>query len=114
MLQHLAEGDIEAAAAMSNAPQRRREVLQSFRESIGEDGFKQLFARYFAPQNRLVAEVALGPRRLLIWDLGEAGNQLAGQYYIEADGKFLLDDVPDPERAQLQQVLQAYRAKAQR
>lgn len=114
MLQHLAEGNIEAAAAMSNAPQQRREVLQSFRESIGEPEFKRLFGRYFASGNRLLAEVALGRRRLLVWDLGEAEKQLAGQYYIETDGKFLLDDVPGPERATLQRVLQAYRAKTQR
>ena len=79
--------------------------------AVGEDEFKRLFGRYFAPHNRLLAEVALGTRRLLIWELGEAGNQLAGQYYIEVDGRFLLDDVPNEERARLEGALQQYRAK---
>jgi hypothetical protein len=111
VLRHLAEGDIESAAALSNAPQQRLEVLRDYRNFVGEEEFKRIFGRYFAPQNRLVAEVALGPRRLLVWDLGEAGNHLAGQFYIEIDGRFLMDDVPSRERAELRAVLQKYRAE---
>lgn len=114
MLKHLAEGNIEAAAAMSNAPERRREVLRNFREAAGEEEFKRLFSRYFAPQNRLLMEAAIGKHRLLIWDLGEAGNRLVGLYYVEVDGRFVLDDVPNEQRARLQRVLEAYRAKTQR
>ena len=109
ILKHLAAGDLEAAAAMSNAPERRLEVLRDFRNTVGEDEFKRLFGRYFAPQNRIVMEAALGKRRLLIWDLGEAGNQLAGQYFVELDGKFVMDDVPNEERAKLQRLLDAER-----
>ena len=47
--------------------------------------------------------------RLLVWDLGEAGNQLAGQYYVEVDGKFFMDDMPNAERSKLQQVLESFR-----
>jgi hypothetical protein len=109
ILKHLAAGDLEAAAAMSNAPERRLEVLRDFRNTVGEDEFKRLFGRYFAPQNRIVMEAALGKRRLLIWDLGEVGNQLAGQYFVELDGKFVMDDVPNEERAELQRLLEARR-----
>jgi hypothetical protein len=109
ILKHLAAGDLEAAAAMSNAPERRLEVLRDFRNTVGEDEFKRLFGRYFAPQNRIVMEAALGKRRLLIWDLGEVGNQLAGQYFVELDGKFVMDDVPNEERAKLQRLLEAQR-----
>jgi hypothetical protein len=56
-----------------------------------------------------VAEVALGEHRLLVWDLGEAGHRLAGQYYVEVEGKFLMDDVPSEKRTQLRRVLEAYR-----
>lgn len=110
VLQHLAAGEIEPAALLSNAPRRRYEVLREYRASVGEDEFKRVFGQYFFPENRVVAEVAIGPRRLVIWDLGEAGHRLAGQYYVDVEGKFLLDDAPSEERSQLRRVLEAYRA----
>lgn len=109
MLGLLAQGDIEAAAAMSNAPERRREVLGDYRKRVGDEPFKRIFARYASPPNRLIAEVAIGERRLLIWELADAGHQLAGQYFLRSGDGFLLDDVPNTERAQLGRVLQAYR-----
>jgi hypothetical protein len=115
VLRHLAEGNIEEAAALSNAPRRRLEVLRDYRDAVGEEEFKRVFGRYFAPQNRLVAEVAIGRHRLLVWDLGEAGNRLAGQYYVEVEGRFLLDDVPSRSRSELRGVLESYRSgKAKR
>jgi hypothetical protein len=56
----------------------------------------------------------MGPRRLLIWKLETAGNRLAGQYYIEADGKFLMDDRAGPERLALQRVLAEHRKQTGR
>ena len=112
LLRHLAEGNIEAAAALSNAPQRRLEVLRDYRDAVGEEEFRRIFGRYFAPENRLVAEVAIGPRRLLVWDLGEAGNRLAGQFYVHVDGGFVMDDVPSAERSELRKVLEKYREKS--
>jgi hypothetical protein len=114
ILRHLAAGELEAAAALSNAPQRRLEVLRGFRDSAGEEAFKQLFARYFAPENRIVMEAAIGPRRLLVWDLGEARHQLVGQYFVEVGGAFLIDDVPSAERKRLQRVLEAQRLRSSR
>ena len=114
VLKHLAAGELEQAAAFSNAPKRRFEVLREYRDAVGEDVFKQAFGKYLAPENRLIAEVAIGPRRLLIWQLPEAGSHLAGQFYIEVDGKFLLDDVPSRERNELRRVLQRYRAEQKR
>jgi hypothetical protein len=110
ILRYLADGDIEAAARLSNAPQRRLEVLRDYRNSVGEEEFRRVFGRYFVPHNRVVAEVANGPRRLLVWDLGEAGNRLTGQFYIELDGAFVMDDVPNPARSQLQRTLDEYRS----
>ena len=109
LLQHLAEGNLEAAAAMSNAPQRRLEVLRAYRDKVGEEEFRRVYARYFAPENRLIAELAIGPRRLLVWELGDAGDHIAGQVYVESGGKFLLDDVPSRERAELRALLKNYR-----
>jgi hypothetical protein len=109
VLKHLAEGDIERAAALSNAPPQRLDLLRGYRDSVGEDEFRRLFGRFLEADNRLIAEVAIGPRRLLVWEL--ADSQLAGQFYIEVDGKFLMDDVPSRERAQLRGVLRRYRAQ---
>ena len=109
VLRHLVDGDIEQAALLSNAPRRRYEVLREYRASVGEDEFKRVFAQYFVPENRLVAEVALDEHRLLVWDLGAAGHRLAGQYYVEIEGKFLMDDVPSEKRVLLRRVLEAYR-----
>lgn len=114
MLHHLSEGKLEAAAALSNAPRQRLELLRGYRDAIGEEEFKRLFGRYFAPENKLIAEVAIGPRRLLVWDLGEAGNHLAGQFYVEVDGKFVIDDVPSRERSELRAVLEKYRREKSR
>jgi hypothetical protein len=109
ILRHLAAGELEQAAALSNAPQRRLEVLRDFRDAVGEQRFRELYGRFFAPENRVVLEAAIGPRRLLVWDLGEAGKRLAGQYFVAVDGRFLLDDVPNDQRSQLQRVLQKLR-----
>jgi hypothetical protein len=110
-LRYLAQGEIEAAASLSNAPQQRLEVLRAYQRSVGEAEFKRLYGRYFAPENRLLAEAAIGNHRLLVWDLGEANNYLAGQFFVQADGRFLLNDVPSAERQNLQRLLEAYRKK---
>ena len=107
---HLSTGDIEEAALLSNAPRRRFEVLRAYRESVGADEFKRVFAQYLAPGNRLVAEIGIDRHRLLIWDLREGAMQLAGQYFVEVDGRYLVDDVPNDARARLREVLEAYRA----
>ena len=107
---HLSTGDIEEAALLSNSPRRRFEVLRDYRESVGEDDFKRVFAQYFYPENRLVAEIAIDRHSLLIWDLREGATRIAGQYYVEVDGRYLIDDVPNDTRTRLRWVLEAYRA----
>jgi hypothetical protein len=109
VLRHLADGNIEAAAAMSNAPQRRLEVLRSYRDRVGEEELKRIYGRYFAPENRVVAEVAIGPRRMIVWELGDAGYRIAGQIYVEIDGRFVMDDVPSRERSEIRDLLRKYR-----
>ncbi|MFZ1908446.1 MAG: hypothetical protein WAU52_05115, partial [Burkholderiales bacterium] len=105
----LAAGDIEAAALLSNAPKRRYEVLREYRDWVGADEFKRVYAQYFSPRSRVVAEIGIGRRRLLIWRL-DGGDHLAGQFYAEIGGRFLLDDVPGAERGRLRRLLEAYRA----
>jgi hypothetical protein len=109
VLRHLADGNIEAAAAMSNAPQRRLEVLRGYRDKVGEEELKRIYGRYFAPENRVIAEVAIGPRRMIVWELGDAGYRIAGQIYVELDGRFVMDDVPSKERSELRDLLRKYR-----
>ena len=110
ILTHLAAGRIDEAARLSNEPSRRTEVLRDYLASVGEGEFRRVYAQYL--ENAVVAEIAIGPRRLLIWELQSTG--LAGQYFIENEGRFLMDDRPGPERRALQQVLAEHRRQAQR
>ena len=107
---HLSTGDIEEAALLSNSPRRRFEVLRDYRETVGEDDFKRVFAQYFYPENRLLAEIAIDRHSLLIWDLREGATRIAGQYFVEVDGRYMIDDVPNDTRTRLRWVLEAYRA----
>jgi hypothetical protein len=107
---HLSSGDIEEAALLSNAPRRRFEVLREYRDAVGAEEFKRVFAQYFYPQNQLLAEIAIGKHRLLIWDLKDGATRIAGQYFVEIDGRYLVDDVPNDERTSLRWVLEAYRS----
>jgi len=104
----LVAGNIEEAALLSNAPRRRFEVLRDYRASIGEDGFRQVYAEYFLPENRVVAEVSMGNHSLLVWHL-RANNRYAGQFYIQIDGKFYVDDRPGATRTALRRLLDAIR-----
>jgi hypothetical protein len=110
VLRLLAEGEIAQAASFSNAPARREEVLQDYRASIGEEEFRRIFARYARSPVR--AEIAIGSHRLIIRDLEDAENSLAGQYYVEVEGRFVVDDVPNQTRADLRRVLLSYRKAA--
>ena len=110
ILRLLAAGDIEHAAQFSNAPERRAEVLREFRARVGEDEFKRVYSEYLAPENRVIAEVALGPRRLVVWKLGTAGDRVVGQYYVRVDNRFVLDDERSPERMELTKALAKYRS----
>ena len=114
ILAYLAAGEIEQAASFSNEPARRTEVLRDYLRAVGEAEFRRVYAEYLQPPNHVAAEIAVGPRRLLIWQLDTAGEQLAGQYYIESDGRFLMDDRPGPERSTLQHVLAERRKQARR
>jgi predicted metal-dependent phosphoesterase TrpH len=110
---HLSAGDILEAAVLSNAPRRRFEVLRDYRESVGADEFKKVFSQYLSPQNRLIAEIAIDRHRLLIWDLKEGATRIAGQYFIEIEGRYFIDDVPNDTRTSLRWVLEAYRSGKQ-
>lgn len=109
MLSLLGAGKITDAAEMSNAPQRRRQVLSDYRDAVGDAEFRRVFGQYASPPNRLVAEIVIGERHLLVWDLVDASHRLAGQYFVRAGDGFLLDDAPSTDRARLQRVLGAYR-----
>ncbi len=110
ILGYLAAGDIERAARLSNAPERRAEVLREFRGRVGEKEFKRLYSEYLAPGNRVIAEFGLGPRRLLVWKLGTASDHVTGQYYVLIDGRFVMDDERSQERAELARALAKFRS----
>ena len=105
LLQRLAAGDIDAAAALSNAPEQRAELLRAYRDRVGESEFRRVFAEYAA--KRVVREIAIGEHRLLIWDLD---GPLGAQYFVRSGDDFRLDDVPSAERTGLRRLLAAYRS----
>ena len=111
---HLSDGDIEEAALLSNAPRRRYEELASFRERSGADQFKRLYAQYFSPENRLIAEIAIDRQRLVLWELkstartGTPTSIVTGQFFVEVDGQYLMDDKPNDTRARLHWILRDY------
>ena len=106
---HLTAGEVEEAALLSNSPRRRFEELRSFQQDHGEVEFKRVFAAYYAPENRLFAEIVIGPHSLLIWDQKREGR-LAGQFFVKVNDRYFVDDVPSDTRTQLRWVLEAYRA----
>ena len=106
---HLTAGKVEDAAMLSTAPRRRFEVLRDYQGAVGDEDFKQVYSQYFQPQNRLVAEVLMGPHSLLVWHLRE-NDRYAGQYYVQVEGKVFMDDMPSIERFRLRRILEGIRA----
>lgn len=115
IIMYLSDGDIEQAALLSNAPRRRYEELTTFRKTHGEEQFKRVFAEYFDPKNSVAAEIVVDNRSLLIWKLASASKpgapafHYAGQFFVEVDGAYLIDDVPNEQRTRLRWILEAYR-----
>ena len=109
VLRHLAAGELEEAAVLSNAPKRRFEVLSDYRASVGDEEFKRVFARLLRAEQRAVREIAIGPHHLLVWNVSGADRDLAAQYYVKVEGRFLMDDAPGETRARLARVLRAWR-----
>ena len=105
----LVAGDIEAAAKLSNAPRHRYAVLRAYRDWVGADEFKRVYAQYFSPRSKVVAEIDIERHCLLIWRL-DGSDRLAGQFYVAVGDRYLFDDVPSAERGRLRQLLDAYRA----
>ena len=109
VLRHLAAGKIEDVALLSNAPKARFERLHEALQGWNEEDFRRAYSRYLSPESRIVAEIAIEPHRMLIWRLADI-DHLIGFFFVEVEGKFLLDDVPGERRSRLRRVLEAYRA----
>ncbi|MBI2753483.1 MAG: hypothetical protein HYX46_08215 [Betaproteobacteria bacterium] len=109
LTRYLAEGRLEDAALLSNSPKARFARLRESFDGWSEGDFKRAYGRYFAPENRIVGEIAIDAHRLLMWYLSDT-DYLTGFFLVEIDGKLLLDDVPNRARSNLQRVLEAYRS----
>lgn len=107
--QHLAAGRLEEASLLSNAPKARFERLRESFSGWSAEDFARAFGRYFAPENRIVGDAAIGKHRLLMWYLKDT-DYVTGYFFVEVDGKLLLDDVPSETRANLRRVLEAHRS----
>jgi hypothetical protein len=106
---YLSEGRVEDAAQLSNYPKARYERMRESFEGWSEEDFRNTYGRYFASENRIVAEVAIGDHRLLLWHLKEI-DHMAAFYLVNIEGRLLMDDVPNPTRTNLRRVLEAYRS----
>jgi hypothetical protein len=106
---HLSTGDIEEAALLSNSPRRRFEEFHKFQQTYGDEEFKRVFSEYYDPKNQLRAEIVIGAHSLLVWEQASPPN-IAGQYFVNIDGRFFMDDVPNDVRTRLRWVLEAYRS----
>ncbi len=105
---YLAEGRIEDASLLSNAPKARYARLRESFEGWSEADFRRAYGRYFDRENRIVGEVSIDNHRLLIWYLRDT-DYLAAFFLVDIEGRLLIDDVPNETRANLRRVLQAYR-----
>jgi len=105
---YLAEGKIEDASLLSNAPKARFARLRESFEGWSDADFRRAYGRYFDTENRIVGEVAIDGHRLLIWHLKDT-DYLAAFFLVEIEDRLLIDDVPNETRANLRRVLQAYR-----
>jgi len=108
VMRYLSEGRIEEASLLSNSPKARYARLRESFEGWKEDDFRRAYGRYFAPENRIMGEIAIDGHRLLMWHLKDT-DHLAAFFLVEIEGRLLLDDVPNPTRANLRRVLEAYR-----
>jgi len=105
----LAAGELEDVSLLSNAPKARFDRL---REAFGDwtkDEFERAFGRYFNAENRILGDAAIGRHRLLMWYLKDS-DHVTAYYFVDVDGRLLLDDAPSETRAKLRRVLEAYRA----
>ena len=105
----LAEGRVEEASLLSNSPKARYERMRESFQGWTEDDFRRTYGSYFAPENQILGEVAIGDHRLLMWHLKEA-DHVAAFYLVNIEGRLLLDDIPNPTRNNLRRVLEAYRS----
>jgi hypothetical protein len=105
---YLAEGKVEDASLLSNAPKARYARLRESFEGWSEADYQRAYARYFDPANRIVGEIAIDSHRLLIWHLRDT-DYLAAFFLVDIEGRLLIDDVPNETRANLRRILQAYR-----
>ncbi|TAN53762.1 MAG: hypothetical protein EPN19_08770 [Betaproteobacteria bacterium] len=106
---HLAAGRVEEVSLLSNAPKARFERLRESFAGWSAEDFARAFGRYFAPGNRIAGEAAIGDHRLLMWYLSDT-DHLTGYFFVDVDGKLLLDDVPSETRTRLRRVLEAHRS----
>ncbi len=106
---YLSEGRIEDVSLLSNAPKARFERLRGSFRGWSESDFRRAYGRYFAPENRIVGEAAIGAHRLLMWYLKDT-DHVAAFFLVEIEGRYLLDDMPNQTRTSLRRVLEAYRS----
>lgn len=111
LLRRLAEGRLEEAALLSNAPKARYTRLRESFAGWSAEDFRRTWSRYLEPPNGIVGEARLGAHRLILWRLEDL-DRLTGFFFVEIGGRVYLDDVPSAERSRLRRLLEALRGAA--
>ncbi len=100
-----------AFAALSNAPEKLKELYGGFKEKMGEADFQKAFSGYFKGDNAYLGEVRIGKHVMLLLRVKELDNEAVAQFYVLQDGKYWVDDLDSKEKAQLGELFNAYKAK---
>ncbi len=96
----LAEGDIEAAAALSNDPEKTKKKFERQQKRVGEEEFAAMFRAYFGGTVTVKYLFALGTHEMLILHDPQMGMDMA-QFYEVVDGKRLVDEQESADRTKL-------------
>lgn len=104
----LGSADISTAAAMSNDRERTYTKYEKYLERIGPAEFKKMFASYFVGGASFTHELIIGAHHMLLVE-DSTDDTIAAQFYVVADGKYLIDEKPSPERDQLGAIFNAVR-----
>jgi hypothetical protein len=103
---HLATGDIEKAASLSDDPAASKANYARLLDRLGPEAFQKTFAAYLGPAGlELRMVLSVGTHSMLIVRNPEMGMD-AAQFYASSGGVFHVEDQKSREREQLGRLFQ--------
>ncbi len=103
---HLAAGDLDKAATLSDDPAASKAIWARMLGRLGPDEFKKTYAAYLGPSGlELRFVISINTHVMLIVRNPEAGMD-AAQFYASAGGVFHVEETKSPEREKLGELFQ--------